>query len=329
MTMITISDIAKKAGVAKSTVSRYLNGGCVSQETRKKIDKVVKETGYVPNPFARSLKAKRTYMIGVIIPRLNSPSTNKVLTGMDTTCREKGYQWIITNSNQDQNREIENLYTLAKQKVDGIILLPKKISSKHEKAFEEISTPILVLGQRSKNIPSIIYSDYKAGKTIGEYALKLGHRSFLYVSVSEEDIAVGKERKKGFLDAVKKFPETKIKIITTDFQMDAAYKTALKTLSHLKASFIACATDTIALAFLKAAHQLNIPIPEFISLTGFGGYDTLSFVSPSITTIAYPYYEVGKLAVQQLDRIIQGFKVPNLVEMPHQLIIKESTKSIL
>jgi len=124
--MTTIKDIAEKAGVAKSTVSRYLNNGYISEEKRKKIDQIIAETGYRPNTFARSLKAQDTKLLGVIIPRLNSPSTNDVLKGIDTTARENGYQMLITNSDQSDERELENIEMLVKQKVAGMILLRAK-----------------------------------------------------------------------------------------------------------------------------------------------------------------------------------------------------------
>src|SRR5699024_3228995 len=108
------------AGVAKSTVSRYLNNGSISQKTREKIEKIIKETGYTTNTYAQSLKAEKTNMIGVIIPRLNSASTNEVLEGIDATARKAGYQLVITNSNQENARELENIQTLQRQKVAGI-----------------------------------------------------------------------------------------------------------------------------------------------------------------------------------------------------------------
>lgn len=115
----TISDIAKIAGVAKSTVSRYLNGGSVSEATRRKIEHVIKETGYIPNSFAQSLKAKKTSMIGAIVPRLDSFAASQTVTGMDEELRENGYQLLIINTSQNLSREIEALYDLARQKYRG------------------------------------------------------------------------------------------------------------------------------------------------------------------------------------------------------------------
>ena len=94
----TISDIAKLSGVAKSTVSRYLNGGSVSEATKKKIEHVIKETGYIPNTFARSLKAKKPNIIGTIVPRLDSYATSQTLIGIDEQLRKLNYQMLISNT---------------------------------------------------------------------------------------------------------------------------------------------------------------------------------------------------------------------------------------
>src|SRR5688572_30078934 len=114
---MTIGEIAKLAGVAKSTVSRYLNGGSVSVATRLKLERVIKETGYVPNTFARSLKAKKTNIIGTIVPRLNSYAATQTLIGIDEELREQGYQLLISNTSQSLDREIESIYSLENQKI--------------------------------------------------------------------------------------------------------------------------------------------------------------------------------------------------------------------
>lgn len=324
--MITITDIARKAGVAKSTVSRYLNGGSVSVKTRRKIDEIVKETGYTPNSFARSLKAKKTNMLGVIIPRLNSASSNEILSGIDQISYQKGYQLIITNANQNTERELDNLQTLANQKVEGIIFLAKEITDRHIELIQSLPIPVLVLGQKAEGIHCIVHDDYGAGQTIGKYALELGHRSLLFVGIPEEDQAVGKERKQGFLDAVHSCQNCIVRSVEADFSKQATYLKALEFLPGLKETYIACATDNIALAVLKAAKELKIPVPQILSISGFGGSEAASFVSPSITTMAYPFEQLGELSVREIEKLIQRKEVPHVTILKNELLIKESTK---
>ncbi|WP_225743192.1 LacI family DNA-binding transcriptional regulator [Marinilactibacillus sp. Marseille-P9653] len=325
--MVTIKDIAQRAGVAKSTVSRYLNNGSVSQKTRTKLDEIVKETGYTPNTFARSLKANKTNMIGVIIPRLNSASTNEVLNGIDEKARENGYELIITNANQDRERELGNIQTLVKQKVEGIILLAREITESHQSLIQEANLPFLVLGQRAESIHSIAYADYEAGQKIGRYAMELGHKSFLFFGVSEQDKAVGVERKQGFMDSLKEEKGMSVEIIETSFSKRIAYQDALKALPDTSASYIVCATDNIAIAVLKAAIEMNYAVPKDFSISGFGGYEETDYVQPSITTMSYPYKDMGIQAVEYLTELINGTEIPYETLLQNELVIKNSTRT--
>ncbi|MBM6615564.1 LacI family DNA-binding transcriptional regulator [Desemzia sp. RIT804] len=323
--MVTINDIAKKAGVAKSTVSRYLNGGSVSQKTKAKIERIVNETGYSPNTFAQSLKAKHTKMIGIIVPRLDSYSANEVLSSIDRKLRAKGYQLLITNTDQMIEREIENIYTLAKQKVAGIILMATVITEEHHKAIAEVDVPVLLLGQQAEGLHSIGHQEFEAGYAMGNYAGSLEHKNFLYFSVFKEDVAVGQLRANGVLSAFEKWPDIHVDILETSFSFQKAYELALEVLPKTKATYILCATDNIAMAVLKAAHTLNKNIPSDFSLSGFGGYEVTSIVSPSITTVKYGYKELGEVAVDQLFHLINREEVKNNVLISNTLIKREST----
>ncbi|ELA67424.1 TPA: LacI family DNA-binding transcriptional regulator [Enterococcus faecium] len=325
MVTVTIKDIAEKAGVAKSTVSRYLNNGYVSEQTRKKIDAIIEETGYRPNTFARSLKAQDTKLLGVIIPRLDSPSTNSVLEGIDETARKNGYQLLITNSNQNEQRELENIEMLVKQKVAGIIMLAREITSELAQVLQQLTVPVLMLGQHLQGVHSIVHDDYHAGEKLAEYAIELGHRSFLFIGVTEKDEAVGILRKKGFTDVVAQMEGTKLSFIETSFSRSETYQKARLFLKENQATYLACATDNIAVAVLKAAHELGLRVPENFSLSGFGGYDSTDYVFPTITTTHYPYHQLGVDAVETIQKLIQQVQVPELIKLPNQLVIKQST----
>lgn len=323
--MVTIKDIAHKAGVAKSTVSRYLNGGSVSKKTKAKLDQIVSETGYAPNTFAQSLKAKKTKMIGTIIPRLDSFATNTILASIDEELRIKNYQLIITNTNQSVEHEVENIYTLAKQKVDGIILLATVVTQAHRKAIADVNIPVLLLGQSADGLNTIVHQEYEAGFKMGNYATNLGHKNFLYFTVLEEDEAVGQLRSKGVLDALKGSLETTVEVVEISFSFSKAYEKAMSVLTETTATYILCATDNIALAVMKAAHTLGLTIPEDFSLSGFGGYEVTSIVTPTITTVKYPYEELGSVSVANLIDLIEGEDKVITIELPNQLIAREST----
>ncbi|MGA9466781.1 MAG: LacI family DNA-binding transcriptional regulator, partial [Exiguobacterium marinum] len=167
MKQVTIKDIAELAGVAKSTVSRYLNGGSVGKATREKLDRVIRETNYEPNQFAQSLKSKQTKMIGVIVPRLDSYAASRTMMGIDERLTERGYQMLVVNTAQQTEREIEQLYNLAKQKVAGIIWLGTTVTERHLEAIEAIQIPVLLIGQQHDNVHSLVYPDYEAAYALG------------------------------------------------------------------------------------------------------------------------------------------------------------------
>lgn len=325
--MITLNDIAKMANVSKSTVSRYLNNGSVSQKTKEKLDKIVKETGYQPNVMAQSLKATRSNMVGVIIPRYDSPSTNQVLKGFDAVAYPKNLQLVITNSNLDLNRAKQNLALLQRQKVGAILLFATEIDEELESQIKSSKIPILLVGQELKGNPSFIFQDYEAGKAIGQHAIDLGHRKLLFVGVTESDHAVGVLRKKGFYD-VAEANGASVEFIETEFSRSSNYKKALEYLPTSDATYIAAATDHIAIGISNASTELRKSIPEELSLSGFGGYSVTQNVFPHITTVDYPFYKMGETVMEQVIDVLDGQEIDMLTELPVELNIEGSTKKI-
>lgn len=325
--LTTLNDIAKRAGVAKSTVSRYLNNGSVSDKTREKIQAIIEETGYVPNQFAQSLKAQHSNMIGVVLPRFDSPSTNQVLKGIDDVAHEKGYQLMLTNSNLSIEREKENISLLKRQKVGGIILIASKMDEDLKKQVTQLSIPTLILGQKIEGVPSLVHQDYEAGRLIAEHALELGHTKILYVGVTEEDNAVGVLRRNGFMDTVKE-AGFEAAFHETSFSRKEAYQQALDYLPTTEATYIAAATDHIAIGILNAANELNLSVPDDFSLSGFGGYSESDYTFPSITTIDYPFYDLGIKALNRIEQMMKEDPVSLLETLPNQLNVKQSTKKI-
>lgn len=322
--MITITDIARLAGVAKSTVSRYLNEGSVSEETKRKIEQVINETGYTPNAFAQSLKAKKTNIIGTIVPRLDSYATSRTLIGIDEQLRKFNFQMLISNSSQDLNREIENIYTLSKQKVAGVILLATQITDAHLKAFQQIQIPVLLVGQQHQDVYSLIHNDYEAAYEIGKYVLGMGHRKIAFLGVTENDIAVGVNRKKGFKQAVQERKDCEVRYYETSFRMNEAVTKATSILDEFSPSILVCATDNIALGALKAAYQKGLSIPADLSITGFGGYEVTGMMHPGLTTAKFYYKEAGGVSAQNMVKLVNGEKVERLTISNYEIIKNES-----
>lgn len=323
--MKTIADIAKIAGVAKSTVSRYLNGGSVSEETKKKIELVIEETGYAPNAFAQSLKAKKTNIIGTIIPRLDSYATSRTLMGIDERLRELNYHMLVSNTGQDLTREIENIYTLAKQKVAGIILLATEVTDAHLKAIQEIDIPVLLVGQQHDNVYSLVHDDETAGYAIGKYIAQRGHKKIAFLGVGEYDVAVGVKRKKGFAQAVSEHTaDVEARFFETTFSMSDAAERAGQLFDEFSPSAVVCATDNLAIGAMKAAYQKKLRVPEDVSITGFGGYEVTAMMNPSLTTVHIYFTEAGHTAANHIVKLVKGEEVPRLAYSRFEIILRES-----
>ena len=300
----------------------------MSEETKVKIRKVINETDYIPNPFAQSLKAKQTNMIGTIVPRLDSYAASRTLIGIDEKLKEHGYQLIISNTSQSLEREIESIHNLANQKVDAIILLATEITDAHVKAFERVQTPVLLIGQEHQGFHCVIHDDYQAGFEIGKYVLNKGHRKIAYLGVSESDVAVGVKRKKGFYNAMQNQDDCDVKYFETEFSIHAALKKASSILAEYHPTIFVCATDNIALGVFKAINQKGFKIPEDISITGFGGYEVTEMIHPSLTTVKYHYKDAGETAARMIIELLEGKEVPKLSISEFNIIERESVDSI-
>lgn len=325
--MATINDIAAMTGISKSTISRYLNGENVKPKTKERIEKAIKETGYEPNSFAQSLKAKHTNLIGIVVSKLDSYANARSLRGFDREFRNSGYQLLITNAYENLEREIEGLYTFAKQKVAGILFFGTVLTEAHEKAFEETSCPIVMIAQRSEQVHCVYHDDYGAGIQLGNYIAGLGHKSVLYFGANENDRAVGVERKKGLAHALEE-NGISVRTVITSLKMEETYSTALKILPSIDATCLVCATDPMAAGVLKAARVLGKEVPGDFSIAGFGGEEIGEVVFPDLTTVKYPYERAGSEAGIMLKRLLKGEETKKEICLENILQVRSSTSGV-
>lgn len=325
---VTIQDIANMVNVSKSSVSRYLNNGYVSEENAKKIKEAIEKTGFQTNFFAKRLKTKRTGLIGIVIPRIDSVTVGKFLNGVNKKLKENNYQGIILISELDIEKELANINSLHQQGVDGIVINSMAITKKHIELTSKLSIPTIFTGQKNEFTNYIKIDDYEAGEIMGNYIKSMGHKSIAYLGVNEWDKAVGVDRKNGFINAVKENnPECDVKFIETDFSFINAYNKADEVLKY-KPTAIVCATDNICLGILRYLHENNIKVPEEVSVAGFGGYEIGTVSYPTLTTVAFDYELIGMKTAQGILDLIEGKELQENNETLLRLVERESVKSI-
>lgn len=325
---MNISDIAKLADVSPAAVSRFLNNGYLSQEKKDRIAKVIQETGYKPSQSAKILRTGKTGLIGVIIPKIDSDSISQVVAGISEILSQKGYQLLLANTENDSKKELEYLDTFQEHKVEGIIHLATIYSQKHMKAFQELPIPSVVLGQKTNACSCIYHDDYHAAYDLTKYIISKGHTNIGFIGVTEKDVAVGKMRKKGFLDAMSAagLAVSDDSICTGSFYIDNGYKNTPKLLKATpKIDSIICATDTIALGAIKYLNQKHISIPDEIAVAGFGDGKASSILSPTLTTVHFYYKECGMEGAKLLLEQIAQQDTPNkAVLLGYEIMKNES-----
>jgi LacI family sucrose operon transcriptional repressor len=200
---MTIKEIARLANVSSAAVSRYLNGGYISEEKRAQIKKVIEETGYHPSAQARTLRTKRASLIGVVVPKINSESISRVTEGIGNVLASRGYQMLLASTDNNAKKEIEYLHLFEKYPVDGIILIGTMITAEHRRFLKNAQVPVVVTGQYTKYANCIYHDDYGAGKAMGKLAASLSRRHVAYIGVTREDKAAGAAREDGFRAGLK------------------------------------------------------------------------------------------------------------------------------
>lgn len=317
---ITIKDVAESAGVAKSTVSRYFNGGYVKDETKSKIKEAVDKLGFIPNSFAQSLKAKESKIIGVITPCFDSITTSRTLMAIDEYLKDNDYQMSVVNANHSSELELKYIDYFIAQKVDGIILIATTINDELVLKLKQCDSKIVVLGQEIDGVTSIYYDDYLAGAYVGKLINNVNLNKVVYLGVDESDVAVGIVRKMGFLSEVNK----DLRIIHTDFSFEQAYLKISELLKDDIPEVIVCATDKLAFGAYKAIQETNYQIGKDIKVIGFGGYETSSLLNPSLTTLKFDNNEAGRCAAMTIINLIKKESVYEKQVIGFKLIEGES-----
>ena len=286
----------------------------------------MKNTTDTPNAFAR-LNAKQSNVIGVVVPTLNSKITSRVITSIDRYLREKGYTTLIQNSDHDIDQELQNIQRLIQLNVDGILISSIAITKDHKELLKKAGIPVVVLTQDYEDGISIIYDDYHAGKTIGEYIGKKGHQKVGYIGVYETDQAVGIERRNGVLDGLKEYGITPV-TGKSDYSFiggQTVTRELLERESDLDA--IICATDRLAFGAYKILHEHKKRIPEEVSVAAFGGYDESTLLTPELTTLKFDSYGMGYLGAETILKMITGEPVSKKQIVGYEFIEGGSVRS--
>lgn len=326
--MITIKDIAEMANVSRSTVSRVLNNsGYVSEDARKRVEQVIKDTGYVPSTNAKALRTKKSKVIGVILPTIQTETPSRIVTGLGRELSKHGYQILLANTDHQKEKEMEYLQVLKIHQVDGIVLLATNTDKKLIEAIKKLNIPVVVVGQEVEGLLCVTYDDYQSARELTKYFIDKGHRKIAFIGVDESDRAVGYERKRGYLDemAANGLSVEQSWVQKGVFNIHSGYEAMQKILeTNNKPTATLAVTDRLAIGAMSYLREVGFNIPTDMAISGIGNSEMSQHLNPPLTTIDYENEKAGEEVAKQLLTSMDSQQVAKKIVMDYRLIIRES-----
>lgn len=335
---MNIKEVAKRANVSISTVSRVINNTAkVSVEARERVEKVIKDTSYRPNSLARELQQKRTNTIGIIMSAYDFDSTSigQSINAITDILKSEGYNIMLGNSRFHEDEEFEFLRVFQEKRVDGILYFASRFSQKHYDVLENYPIPIVMIGQKYKeiDIPYVVHDDYNGAKLATEYVINKGHRKIGYIGCPLSDVAAGLMRYNGYESALYEHGIAKNLNyeIEGDFTLESGYKAASQLFSKAveKPTAIVAMTDFMAMGTMRYLNEQGINVPEDVSVIGFDDVNVSAFYNPPLTTIRTDKEGAGLKASELLLKILKKESDFNRhITVGYELIERNSVKSI-
>lgn len=319
----TMKDIAKKAGVSVTTISKIFNNRDmnISEATKQRVYEIAEELNYVPNSVAKSLRMKTSYMIGVVLDDISDPFYSLYMRGIVETASKNNFG-VLFSGNDDQTGAIK---FMSSRMVDGIILDKLASSSSREAIFSAKCPVTAYLDEENKEKLNVgqVYVDTKSA--IRDAANLLVQRGCKRIAFISSNIKNYKERLEGYKDALSEngFPYEEALVYEENFDANTGKK-GLETVLKQKADGIVCGNDQIAIGVLDEAARRGIKVPKELKVIGLDDLWMSQFTTPALTTVHQPIYQMGAEAAQMLiDNINNG--TPLLKKkLDYHIVMRES-----
>lgn len=298
---IKLTDVAKKAGVSPTTVSRVINNyGSLSQKTIDKVHAAMKELNYQPNSLARSLQGKNTQLIGLIFPTVANPFFGELVEKLETKFFKRGYKSILCDSANNKEKEQAYLNMLAANKVDGIIAGAHNLGIKE---YEQVNLPIVSFDRAlADSIPIIGGDNYQGGYMATEYLFSQGAKKIGIITGSNASSSPTNDRLHGYIDFLKTQKLTEHVYRFESFEHSLALKTMRikRILEEEDIDGLFCTDDLTAILVYNLCQDMQRKIPEDLKLVGYDGTRFVQNYFPKLTTIVQPIDELAELLVELL-----------------------------
>lgn len=343
----TIIDVARDAGLSRSTASRALSGStAVSAEARSRAEAAARRLGYTPNALARSMIRGSSEVIGVLVPDVATPYFARAVRGIADVARSAGFEVLLANTDGDPEVEARALQVLTERRSDGIIVAPAIVANAaHLARAIDAGTPLVQLDRRVANLSgasSVTIDNAESSCVATRHLLQLNHRTIAVISESAQEIEwlLGRQRiprqglmpsaarLAGYLRALREkgvMPDREL-IVHSEYTRDAAV-TATKDLLERRpdVTAILCTDGVLTSGAFEALQRSGRICPRDISLVGFDDQEWMTMVRPELTVVAQPDYQLGWAAAQELLNCLIHGRPPRDVRFRASLVVRNST----
>lgn len=330
---VTIKDVARETNLAISTISKFMNGGTVRAENRELIEAAIVKLGYSPNHTARGLRTSKTYMIGLITGRMNSPHTAAIISEIEKKFRLLGYSVTFATHEEDGIRAKDYVDYMVERGVDGVISTPIGFERDYLKSAVDRDIPVLLLEEHSGEVQTdCVQVDCCGGAyQIVDHLVGCGHSRIAIIQGPEYKLT-SKERLKGYLRVLEDYeiPVRQEYLLPGDFKYKSGYE-AIQALWKLKErpTAVFVSNYDMCLGAMAAVHNLGIRVPEELSVVSFDDFELSVMVRPKLTTVRQPLEKLADVACDLLYRRMQGHysDFPRKIRLKPECIYRDSVKN--
>ncbi|WP_147532644.1 catabolite control protein A [Bacillus marasmi] len=330
---ITIYDVAREASVSMATVSRVVNGNPnVKPATRKKVLEVIERLGYRPNAVARGLASKKTTTVGVIIPDISSTFFGDLARGIEDIATMYKYNIILSNSDQNKDKELHLINTMLGKQVDGIVFMSGNVTAEHVEEFEKSPVPIVLAGsiEESGKIPSVNIDYDQAAYDVTKSFIDKGHTKIAFVIGPIHEPINGVKKLAGYKRALAEagIAYNEDLVVEGDDTYDSGIEAFEKLMeANEKPTAIFVGQDEMALGVVHGAEDKGFSIPEDFEIISSDNTKLTLMVRPQLTTVVQPLYDIGAVAMRLLTKLMNQEKTSEqIVVLPHRIEERDSTR---
>lgn len=329
--MPTIYQVAERAGVSLSTVSRVLNGkASVNKVLKERVEKAVKELNYRPNSVARSLANNRTDSVGVLVPELNAPFFGDLMQAVESTLRAADKHVIITVGRNCLETEKDAVEFLISRNCDALIMHAEALSDEYLLELNQSKLPVALVNRQVEGLPDACTSlnNEKGGYLATRHLLELGHKDIAYISgpTDKRDASLRLEGHKRALSEAGILANPQL-IFNGDYSEEDGKVGLLELLARdVPFTALVCANDWMASGAISCARDLGMSLPHDLSVVGFDDVVFAHHVFPRLTTVSNPIAEMAEMSAKYILNKVYGQTNDVQLYFEPSLVVRESTE---